>query len=169
MPKAIIKKINLSDELSEITSRADRSEAKEEIREYIIDTILDYVSQGKSPVKGEKSTFDALQPSYKKVKSKISGSTKPNMELFGDMLDELDARFTGNILSVGFHADSSKETRAKADNHNKVTGKSMKKVKKGKRKGEVIVPKRRFIPQGDQDFLDNISRDIKEIIEDYKE
>ena len=80
------------------------------------------------------------------------------MELFGDMLDDLDVRIKGNELSVGFHSDVSDESKLKAENHNKFTSRSRK----------TKVPQRRFIPLKDQSFKREIMRDIKEIITEYE-
>ena len=138
-------------------SRSQKEEAKEEIKEYIVDTILDYVSKEKSPVSGGK--WKGLSPEYKKLKSKISGSTKANMELEGDMLDELAADFVGNKLKVGFGKDASELTKLKAENHNKFT----QRAKKTK------LPERNFIPKKEQTFKRDILRDINSIIDEYRE
>lgn len=79
------------------------------------------------------------------------------MELYGDMLDDFRVKVKGNTLSVGFDSDSSEESKLKAENHNKFTKRSI----------NTKVPKRRFIPKGDQDFRNEIMRDIQEIIDSY--
>lgn len=154
MPKAIIKKIKL--DLSKINSRSSKKEAVEEVAEYLHDTILNYLHEAKSPVYGNE--FVGLSKGYKKIKSKVSGSAKANMELYGDMLDELEARVNGYEISVGFHSDTSELTRNKADNHNKWTSKSFK----------TKVPMRRFIPKDEENFSKEIMRDIKEIIASHE-
>ena len=136
--------------------RSKREEVKEEIREYLIDTILDYVSKAKSPVKGGK--WKALSPEYKKFKAKESGSTKANMELYGDMLDDLDVTFKGNKADIGFGKEASETSKLKAENHNKFT----------KRARSTKLPERNFIPRKDQDFKKEIMEDIKSIIEEYR-
>lgn len=137
-------------------SRADKEAAKEEIKEYIVDTILDYVSKAESPVKGGK--WKDLSPQYKKIKSKISGSNKANMELYGDMLDDLEAEFLSNTLVVGFKKDS-ELSALKAENHNKFTERARK----------TKLPERNFIPRKDQDFKKDIMQDITDIIESYRD
>ena len=137
-------------------SVSERGAAKEEVAEYIVDTILDQVSSQKSPVSGGK--FKAsLSKNYKKIKMKESGGSKANLELTGDMLDALDARFSGNTLSVGIHKDAGSENMLKAENHNKRTVRARK----------TSVPERKFIPNKDENFKRNIMRDIKDIIDSY--
>jgi len=144
-------------------SRVDKEAAKEEISEYIVDTILDYVSKGESPVSGGK--WSELSPEYKKIKAKISGSSKANMELFGDMLDDLSAEFSGNRLKVGFGKDADELSKLKAENHNKFTARSKKKSAKTKK---YKVPERNFIPRKTQSFKKEIMRDISNIINDFR-
>lgn len=151
----ITKSIDLSDLLSDIKDKSAKADAKEEIKSYIVDTILDYVSKAKSPVKDGK--WSPLSKEYKKIKSEISGSSKANMDLYGDMLDDLDAEFIGNTLKVGFGKDASDLSKLKAENHNKFT----------KRSQKTKLPERNFIPREDQEFKQNIMRDIKSIISDY--
>lgn len=144
-------KLNLSK-----VPRNKRAEVKEEIAELLLDSVLEHVSEGKSPVQGERS-FKGLSKEYKKVKSKISGSTKPNMELFGDMLDDLKAvADKGSSVSIGFMKDASEKSKLKAENHNKWTSRAEK----------TKVPKRRFIPKGEQEFKKDIMRQVNEIIND---
>jgi len=144
--------------LSKIKSRNLKQKAKEEIAEYLEDTILDYVSRGQSPVAGE-TAFRPLSKSYIKVKKKISGSSKPNMELYGDMLDDFSTKIDGNSISFGFHkGQASEESLLKAENHNKFTKRSM----------ATKVPKRRFIPTSKGKLKKEIMDDINEIIESYE-
>ena len=151
--------------------KENKEEAKEQIKEYLVDTILDYVSKGQSPVSGGK--WKELSPSYKKEKSKISGSSKANMELYGDMLDDLYAEFKGSKLKVGFFGDNaSEESKLKAENHNKFTKRSKKKVAKGSpsgRGGQLKVPERNFIPRKGQNFKRDIMQDIGAIIDEYRD
>ena len=141
---------------------SDRESAMSEVAEYLEDTILDKLSKGESPVKGQPTKFRGLSESYKKIKTKISGSTKPNMELFGDMLDDFSVKVKGNSLTIGIHKDASDESKLKAENHNKFTKRSMK-----RKKGKYIVPKRQFIPKKKEKFRPAIRKELKEIAENY--
>ena len=150
----IIKKLDLN--LSAIKDKSDRDAAREEIAEYLKDTILDHVSRSSSPVDGV-GKFVKLSDNYKKIKSKESGSTSPNMELTGEMLDDFDVRFSGSSFSIGFHKDASESSKLKAENHNKFTQRSLKSK----------VPMRQFIPLKHEEFKKGIMDDINDIINNY--
>jgi len=135
----------------------NKGEVKEEIAEFLLDTVLDYVSRGQSPVDGD--AFDGLSKNYLPVKKKKTGSTVPNLELSGGMLDDLKTKIIGNTLEIGLFKDSASElSLLKADNHNKFTGKSR----------NTGVPKRAFIPK-DGDYDEEIMDSIREIIADASE
>jgi hypothetical protein len=156
---AVQVKKTLSLDLSQIP-RNRRAEAKAEVAEFIEDTILEYVSRGLSPVDGEGKKFKQLSKDYKKVKGKISGSSKPNMELFGDMLDDFTSKADrGASVSFGYMGDASEESKLKADNHNKWTSKA-KKTK---------VPKRRHVPGSEQTLRPEIMGEIDDILASYIE
>jgi len=138
--------------------KSNRKEVKIEIAEFVEDTILEYLSRGESPVAGERKVFKSLSKEYKKIKSKVSGSSKPNMELFGDMLDDFESKAdTGSSITFGLLKDASEKSKLKAENHNKWTSRALK----------TKVPKRRFIPKGEQGLRKEIMRDIEDIIESY--
>lgn len=168
MAIAIVKKIRI--DLSDIKGKGAnerKRQAMQEVREYLEDTILNEVSKGNSPVAGQ-GKFRDLTSKYKKIKLKESSSGKPNLELTGDMLDDFEVRIeASNKISLGIHQDASDTSKLKAENHNKWTNRSKKKVLKGERKGQYIVPKRQFIPKGKQNLTKDIMDDVKEIVESY--
>jgi hypothetical protein len=134
-----------------------KKQALEEIGEYILDQILSHVGSAKSPVEGGKYK-SSLDPDYAKIKKKISGSSKPNMELYGDMLDEMAFKVNKrNKLEIGFLKDSDQTQIDKADNHNKFSSAS-KKTK---------LPERNFIPRKSDTFKKSIMTEVDRIIEDY--
>jgi len=152
--KKVTYKLNLNKlGLSNVTAK---KEAMKEVGEFLKITILDYVGDIKTPVKGG-SYKKSLSPAYKKFKDDMA-SPVPNMELTGDMLDKLtytiDTR-TG-IVEIGiFDSDEAQ----KADNHNKFSVESL----------GTDVPARQFIPKNGRDeFRDDIIREVKGIIDDYK-
>lgn len=145
--------------MNQIKNRSARDQAKEEIREYLEDTILDHLSRGESPVAGKPKKFRGLSKDYIAVKRKISGSTKPNMELYGDMLDDFDVRVEGSTLSFGIHSDASDESKLKAENHNKFTARARK----------TKVPERSWIPKKGENLRRDIMRDINAIIQSHAE
>ena len=147
--------------LNKIKGREARNKARDEVAEYLEDTILEYISRGDSPVSGQ-GKFKDLSPKYKKEKGKISGSKKPNLELYGDMLDDFEVRASGSELSIGLHKDSSsEESLLKAERHNHWT-KRAKTIGKGKK-----YPKRQFIPKNKQKFKQEIIDDINDIIQEH--
>lgn len=112
----VTKKIKLKRKLSKIKDSDLRREAAEEIGQYLVDHILDSVGSGKSPVDG--SNFKKLTPAYKKQKSKISGSSKANLELFGDMLDAVEYKYNESTgeLEVGVFEESGEADKAYGHN-----------------------------------------------------
>lgn len=131
---------------SDISGNASAKEAaKREAGEFIIESILDAVGSQKSPVSGEE--WPALKSgNYRKQKRKEVGNTRANMELTGAMLDSLEFRETTDGVQVGFFD----EQAAKADGHNKLSGRNNR------------TPKRRFLPRQGQKF--KFRDDIKDIV-----
>lgn len=124
----------------------DVREAKKRIADLILEEVLSYVGQAKSPVSGE-SWKSSLSPAYKKQKSKVSSVLQANMELYGDMLDSLECVINRNgnieLRIAGREA-------AKADGHNNHSGLSS-------------LPRRRFIPDAGQTFKREIIEKIKTV------
>lgn len=120
-------------------------EIKKRIANLVLEEVLTSVGQSRSPVAGEgwKATLSAA---YKKVKSKVSGNTKANMELYGDMLDELEC-IVNSSGKLELRIQSSSEA-PKADGHNNHSGMS-------------ALPQRRFIPDQGQTFKRDIINKIK--------
>lgn len=132
--------------------RALRDEALDRVAELVQTSVLEYVGDAKSPVKGGpwKRT---LSPAYKKIKGEESSSTVANLELTGDMLDALEVvRKRGTKLSLQIEG----EEAPKADGHNNHSGDSS-------------LPERRFIPKGRETLRDNIWRDVKRILQEYED
>jgi hypothetical protein len=129
--------------------------AKKEIAEFILDAVLDKVGEGNSPVSGY-SSFPGLKPSYKKIKSEISSSVIPNLELTGDMLDSLEVvNGSGGKLKLRIKGSEA----LKADGHCHHSSKS-----KNSR-----LRQRTFIPNENkkETFKKDILQGVKEIISDY--
>lgn len=139
----------------EIKSKQLKAEAMDEVADYIKEAILSFVGEGKSPVSGYGS-FKALSKDYKAFKSEHSGSTDPNLELFGDMLDALEVRTSKDGIVVEI---TDKDQAEKADGHNQLTG----------RENPVVsLPMRRFIPAADENFNRLIQRGIDQILSKYE-
>lgn len=133
-------------DLSDIP-RSDRKAALSDIGEFIRDSILDYVGEGKSPVSGQGS-FKKLNKSY--ADNEKAGDRLANLDLNGDMLDALTFKTNANsgTVKVGIFK---KSEAIKAYNHNV---------------GDTL-PKRQFIPDEKQNFKEEIRRGIRRIIDDY--
>lgn len=125
--------------------REDRKRVKDEVGEFVLNESLRLISQGKSPVKGE--SFPKLSEEY--AKREKGGNTKPNLELEGDLLNAFEFKANpDNSIEIGIF-DSSEVP--KADGHNNFSGDSK-------------LPKRRFIPKGDQEYTESIQKGIRDII-----
>jgi len=124
---------------------------KREIAEYLKEQILLNVGKQQSPIAGEKWPNLKKGPYRDKVKPDIAGNTRANMELRGDMLDQLDYEITDDGVEIGIYGSEA----WKADGHNKLSGATNK------------TPKRRFIPKKGQNFDRGIQENIENIIKDY--
>lgn len=134
-------------EFSEL-KRGVKEEVKREIGNFVKESILDRVGDGKSPVSGG-AWKRSLSPEYKKQKAKKSSVTFANLELKGDMLDSLDFRPKKDAVEVGIYGDTLQDK--KAYNHN--TGDTL--------------PTRRFIPRPGEKFKRDIESEIRGIVKQY--
>lgn len=126
----------------------DREAAKAEVLDYLKDKVLDYLAQGKSPVTGGK--FKPLSKEYKDEKSKISGSTLPNMELNGNLLAALETWDKGgDRIAIGW---TDEDEVPKAFNH--TTGDTL--------------PERPLIPRPGDEFASEIMRGIEGILDEHR-
>lgn len=125
--------------------------AKQEIKDFVLDSVLNAVGEASSPVSG-RGKFKALSKNYKDYKSEFSSSTMANLELNGDMLDELEVVESKGNLKLRIKGSEA----AKADGHNNHSGKSS-------------LPTRRFIPSKGETFKRDIIAGIKDIIRDYSD
>jgi hypothetical protein len=126
-----------------------RSELVNEVGDYLVQSILDYVGEAKSPVSGGKYK-SKLNPNY--AKAMKGGDTLANLDLNGDMLNALTfkADISSGKITVGIFDE---EQAIKSYNHNK---------------GDTL-PKRQFIPEEDQKLKSEIIRGVNRIISEYLE
>jgi len=129
---------------------------KDEVGASVQSSILGYLSNSTSPIKGE-SRFERLKPNYKKWKRKKVGSGSPNLELFGDMLGKLEYRPHRQGVEVGIWDETQSK---KAELHNRWTGKAVSHANK------MNVAERKFIPKKGERFKSKIESQIKEIIKE---
>jgi hypothetical protein len=123
----------------------NREDLVNEVGEYLLDSILDYVGESRSPVAGGKFKKE-LSDAYKK----ISGKESANLDFTGSMLDSLEIipDFENGSVTIGvFDPDEA----PKAFNHNE---------------GDTL-PQRQFIPKEDELLKAEIIRGVSRIIEEY--
>jgi len=123
----------------------------EEISDLIKDEILAHVSDGKSPVEGE-GTFKKLNKDY--AKKEKFGDTNPNLDLTGDMLDNLVVKPNKGKIEV-FVEGGTSLMRGKVEGHNQHDSGL-----------DHPLPRRRFIPDEKQKFRPAIMRTIKDILQE---
>lgn len=138
------------DLLSQVKGLPDsvKSRVKQDVGEFLVESILSSAHATKSPVEGEGS-FDKLSPAYKKKKVAEGHDGKPNLEFSGDMLDALTFEETPNGIELGWFGDQA----GKADGHNNLSGKSS-------------LPQRRLLPDVGQNFTSSIKEGAEKIIAD---
>lgn len=151
--KKLAYEINPFKEFPEIkVPKENKEDAQAEIRSFILEKVLDYVGDGKSPVSGE-SWKRTLSKEYLKKKNDLSSAGFANMELTGQMLDALQV-VPLNSEKVSLQITGPQAP--KADGHNNFSGDSS-------------LPRRRFIPGKDQELKSDIKEGIKKILERYSE
>lgn len=131
--------------------QGQREEALTQVGEFLVDSILERVSDGKSPVAGRR--FNKLQKKY--AEEFKGGDRTPNLELTGDLLDNLTFKVIDTGIEVGYFSGASDLTLDKADGHNNFTGRSR-------------LPTRRFIPFADEEFMPTIQRELEAIVDDFR-
>lgn len=153
--EAVVKNITL--DLSDIP-REKQAAAKKKVGNYLVNSILREVGQGKSPVEGE--TFKKLTKEY--AKKEHGGRRLPILELEGDMLSALKFTDLGdNRIEVGIRG----EEAPKADGHNQISLEA----KSWAARTDRTQYKRRFIPDDRQKFKDSIVNGIDDILEGFRE
>lgn len=125
-----------------------RERVADEVGNFLVEQTLIALEQEKSPVAGE-GAFKALSPEYAKLKKREGGTPKPNLELSGDLKDQIDFKPTKSGVIVGVFGDRAPA----ADGHNNLSGKSK-------------LPKRRFLPDAGQNYKKDIQTEVNRIIAD---
>lgn len=130
-----------------------KSEAAQEVADFVKERVLSYVGEGTSPVSGY-GKFAPLSPGYREAKKKVSSNAIPNMELTGAMLDALNCRPSKGKIVLEVKGPEAQ----KAEGHNQ------------HREGSFL-PLRRFIPYGrdEETFKKDIWDGVREILQGYAE
>lgn len=146
--RTIASEIDLFSDLTAKVPKELKGEISKEVGEYLKEQILTYVASSSTPVSGA-SYKSSLSKSYAKFKKSEVGNTLANLELTGEMLDQLDYRVTSAGVEVGVYGSSAR----KADGHNNFSGSS-------------DLPERRFLPKEGEAFKAQITKEVTRIIED---
>ncbi len=134
----------------------EKSSAKAEVAEYLLEQTLRQVASGSSPVAGE-GRFRILNPEY--ARKEKGGRRTSDLELEGDLKDSLiSTPSVGSFIKYGHEGDQV----PKSDGHNQISGKAKAWARQSGH------PKRRYIPDDGQKFDNSITSGIKRIIDDFK-
>lgn len=144
-----VKALNLPSDL-EIEERED---LMNEIGEYLLSEILDYVGQGISPVTGK--DFKELSSDY--ADKEKGGNTLPNLDLNGDMMRAIEVKVEADKIKVGIFDDD--DQAIKLYGHN--TG------FKGHPWLDGKAPQRKVIPDKKESFAGDIMSGINDLIEEF--
>lgn len=141
-------KIDLGDTLEGL-NKSQRREVLDQVGELLVTQVLEYVAESTSPINGK--PFAKLSNEYSEKKEEETGSSEPNLDLTGDMLNSLDYKIIGESIELGVYGDDA----VKADGHNNFSGRSK-------------LPKRQFLPNKGELFDDKIIDIINSAIDLYK-
>ena len=130
-----------------------KKEFMEKVGRYLVDSMLDMIADGNSPVEGI-GEFKELNPEY--AEEEKGGNRTANMDEHGDMLQALTYKIVGNTLKIGIF-DERQAIKSYAHN----TG------FKGHPYLEGKAPKRQFIPGKDETLDEDILRGVGGITDEY--
>lgn len=131
-------------------SEATKTRIKNDVGDFLLESIPGYLSRGESPVKGE--NFPKLSPEYKKKKRAEGLPGIPNLEFEGDMLDSMKFKKTDDGIEIGFFGKEA----AKADGHLHFSPESK----------NATAPRRRFLPGEGEEFVGPVQTSIERIVAD---
>lgn len=133
-----------------LKSETAKKQARQAVKEYVLEEVLSQVGEGRSPVTGRK--WAKLTKQY--AEREKFGSRLANLELTGRMLDSVRVLEKGNQLRLTVTQSQQK----KADGHNNFSGLSS-------------LPERRFVPDGkaNQTFNKKIQKGIQTVLARFKD
>lgn len=135
---------------------SDKPRVVREAADYLKNQTLREIATGNSPVQGE-GRFRILDPNY--AREQKGGVRTANLELEGDLKDSLiSAPHKEHFIKYGHEG----EQVPKADGHNQMSLKAKAWARSGNH------PKRRYIPDSNQEFDSNIVTGIRRIIDQNK-
>ena len=158
MAKKITYKLRLDDFIDTAGLTVDeKNRIKEETSELILDLVLKDTSNQRSAVSGQR--WKGLSKEYKEIKSKVASGIA-NLELTGEMLDDVEARPYRDGIEFGVFGGG---TLPRVENHNKTTARARR----------TSLPKRQFIPAKDESFRSGIMKEVtilaQEIIDESED
>lgn len=128
-------------------------EALQAASEFLKETMLDYIGDGKFTVSGGK-WVKSLSPEYKKKKLEESGIDYSNLELTGSFLDNLSVEAKGSKIVIDVDPDD----YGRAEGF--ITGQYGDSSK---------IKKRQFMPQPGEEFRKEILNDLRSLLEEFEE
>lgn len=146
--KKTTSEIDLFSDLVVQPTKAQKETISKEVGDFLVEQIWSNLGSAQSPVEGE--DFPKLSKKYKAFKTENGGSGNADLLFRGDMQNAIDYKITDYGIELGVFGAQA----PKADGHNKFSGK------------ENGTPKRRFLPDENQDFNKDISKEVDNIIGD---
>ena len=135
--------------------RNKQKEARVAVADFVKDTVIQKMDDSKSPVSGGRWKVP-LTPIYRKIKLGITGVGRADLELTGDLKEDLEViEKRGNTLSLQVQG----ENAGKADGNNRGTY--------GKARAD-LSKSRQFIPRGRQSLAKDIRGGISDILKGFK-
>lgn len=137
--------------IPDIINRDDKNKFLKKVGQYLVDSMLDKIADGVSPVTGK--PFTKLNKEY--AAEEHGGDRTAILDEHGDMLQALTYKIVGDRIWVGIKGDEAIKSFA----HN--TGFKGHPVLEGK------APKRQFIPEKGESLLKDIMAGIGDITDEY--
>lgn len=151
--RTILKKSETSSEIDLFSdldlTKSQKKEIQSQVGEFLVEQTAIAVSSLKSPVDGGEFVSKLTSKEYKKKKLDEVGSSEPNLEFSGRMLDQLTYEPTSSGIKIGIFGDRAPA----ADGHNNLSGDSK-------------LPRRQFLPEQGQDYKSDIKKEVERIIAD---
>lgn len=130
-----------------------QKEALQAASEFLKETMLDYIGEGKSPVQGGR-WVRSLSPEYKKKKMEESGVNFSNLELTGGFLDNLKVDVSGSKIVIDVDSDD----------YGRAEG-----FISGEYGANSEIKKRQFMPQPGESFKKQILSDLRTLLEEFED
>jgi len=147
-------RFNPLEEIGAEIPRNKRAEARQAIADFVKESVLAKIADGKSPVSGG-PWKRSLSKEYKGVKADQSGVGYANLELSGDLLDALEVVVDGSEVVL----------RVSGDQADKAEGNNLGSYGKSPDDSKA----RRFIPLEDETFKRDIWSGIREIASEFED